>query len=326
VIGRDEIADVSLSVNAMLDTIVGLLQETRNQRDALTNAANHLFSYMQVVSAGELRANTIGHNDPIGMLADAFNFTIGRMRHFIMRTQTNLDRLEVILRQDMEHNEHFMQLIKVQVPHQYATDVSDTSVAYAASAFASAVSSGGLAREVPATFLTTQLKQAQQHLLQGTRTLAHTYIRAMLTHLKQISATIERVKHDGMQQGSWKQQQELHTLEAWVRELETVMQTMQANASKELSEVEQILHQSLAALRAGEREFSPIAASGAAEVVPPSEMAHLSMSFVQDSAVLIRQVSAIAQELRVNVNGFKLDADDPIPFSPSSTTSGKLKW
>ena len=38
VIGRDEIADVSLAVNNMLDTIVGLLDETRKQRDALANA------------------------------------------------------------------------------------------------------------------------------------------------------------------------------------------------------------------------------------------------------------------------------------------------
>src|SRR5436309_716239 len=76
--GRDEIADVSASVNGMLDTIVGLLQETRGQRDALTNAANHLFSYMQGVSAGELRAGATLSNDPISLLADAFNFTISR--------------------------------------------------------------------------------------------------------------------------------------------------------------------------------------------------------------------------------------------------------
>ncbi len=36
--GRDEIASVSGAVNGMLDTIVGLLEETRQQRDALANA------------------------------------------------------------------------------------------------------------------------------------------------------------------------------------------------------------------------------------------------------------------------------------------------
>src|SRR5579859_2392204 len=76
VIGRDEIADVSASVNAMLNAIVNLVDESRNQHDALMNAADHLFSEMRVVSAGDLRVNAPVSNDPIGLLANAFNFTI----------------------------------------------------------------------------------------------------------------------------------------------------------------------------------------------------------------------------------------------------------
>ena len=82
VIGSDEIADVSASVNEMLDTIVGLLQETRQQRDALTRAAEHLFTDMRIVNAGDLRVSaTVRSNDPIGMLANAFNFTVGRFHN-----------------------------------------------------------------------------------------------------------------------------------------------------------------------------------------------------------------------------------------------------
>ena len=106
VVGRDEIADVSASVNAMLDTIVNLLQETSNQRDALTNAAEHLFSDMRVVSAGDLRINAPVSDDPIGMLANAFNFTVSRFRRFLLRVQTTIEQIDVISRQELERAEH----------------------------------------------------------------------------------------------------------------------------------------------------------------------------------------------------------------------------
>src|SRR5439155_21736816 len=109
--GRDEIADVSASVNGMLDTIVGLLQETRGQRDALTNAANHLFSYMQGVSSGELRATATLSNDPISLLAEAFNFTISRFRRFVLRTQVGIEQLEVVSRQEVARSDAFVQTV-----------------------------------------------------------------------------------------------------------------------------------------------------------------------------------------------------------------------
>ncbi len=113
VIGRDEIADVAASFNAMLETIVGLLDETRQQRDALTNAADHLFSDMRVVSSGDLRVNASVSNDPIGMLANAFNFTVGRFRRFVLRMQGTIEQLDVISRQEFEHAENFAHALTV---------------------------------------------------------------------------------------------------------------------------------------------------------------------------------------------------------------------
>lgn len=109
VIGRDEIADVSASVNAMLDTMLGLLEETRNQRDALTNAAAHLFTEMRVVSAGDLRINAPVSDDPIGMLANAFNFTVGRFRRFAQHTKGTAEQLDVLSHQQAERAENFTQ-------------------------------------------------------------------------------------------------------------------------------------------------------------------------------------------------------------------------
>lgn len=111
VVGRDEIADVSASVNGMLEAIVGLIDETRSQRDALTNAAEHLFSDMRVVSAGDLRINAPVSNDPIGMLANAFNFTVGRFRRFVLRTQGNAEQIDSIARREIERTEHYLHTI-----------------------------------------------------------------------------------------------------------------------------------------------------------------------------------------------------------------------
>jgi methyl-accepting chemotaxis protein len=111
VVGRDEIADVSASVNAMLDTILALLEESRSQRDALTNAAEHLFTDMRVVSAGDLRVNAPVSNDPIGMLANAFNFTVGRFRRFVLRTHGAIEQIDVLVRHQIERTESFLQAL-----------------------------------------------------------------------------------------------------------------------------------------------------------------------------------------------------------------------
>lgn len=124
IIGNDEIADVSASVNEMLDTIMGLLQETRQQRDALTGAAEHLFSDMRIVNAGDLRVSTtVRSNDPIGMLANAFNFTVGRFHRLVLRTQASVEQLDVIFRQGNERTNAFLSLVRRQL-HENQPDAT----------------------------------------------------------------------------------------------------------------------------------------------------------------------------------------------------------
>jgi methyl-accepting chemotaxis protein len=112
VAGRDELARVSTSVNGMLDTIVGLLEETRRQRDALTQAADSLFSDMRMVERGDLRVNARVSNDPVGMLSNAFNLTIGRFRRFILRMQTTLNQLDTISRREQQRAQTFIATLR----------------------------------------------------------------------------------------------------------------------------------------------------------------------------------------------------------------------
>ncbi|HEY4036378.1 MAG TPA: HAMP domain-containing protein [Ktedonobacteraceae bacterium] len=110
--GRDEIAQVAASVNTMLNTIVGLLEEARHQRDALTSAADSLFSDMRVVGAGDLRVNAAVSNDPVGMLANAFNLTVGRFRRLVLRTRTSMQQIDVVFRQEIKHAESSIAVAK----------------------------------------------------------------------------------------------------------------------------------------------------------------------------------------------------------------------
>jgi methyl-accepting chemotaxis protein len=129
VIGRDEIADVSAAFNAMLEAILKLLQETRRQRDALTNAAEHLFSDMHVISSGDLRMHTRTSTDPTSMLADALNFAAGRIRRFRLRIQGISQQFEVLARQLLEHSEALTATLNTQ--QDGGKEVARTGAAFA---------------------------------------------------------------------------------------------------------------------------------------------------------------------------------------------------
>lgn len=71
VVGRDEIAGVSSAVNGMLDTIVGLLEETQRQRDELANAEelkrlhHELEAKHQALNEANARLAALATTDPL---------------------------------------------------------------------------------------------------------------------------------------------------------------------------------------------------------------------------------------------------------------------
>ena len=80
----------------MLDTIVGLLYETRNQRDTLTNRAEQLEGSLRGASAGDLRLRVEESSDVVGRLASAFNLTLNRFRRFISGSQAVIVQMETV--------------------------------------------------------------------------------------------------------------------------------------------------------------------------------------------------------------------------------------
>ena len=309
VIGRDEIADVSLSINSMLDTIVGLLEETRSQRDALTNAARHLFSYMQVVSAGEFRTSTTASEDPIGMLADAFNFTVSRFRRFISRTQTNAEQLEVISRQEMEHAEAFMHALRAYTPNLPDTGTLTKSTALGHATTRPMQSKGG-GKDL---IVLGQTQHMHERLVQISRDVIKTHTITILSLTDSTTLAMARL-HQRVaptlavltnQEHATQQMQELQAVESLLQQLGTEIRIMQTETIRGLSEVDRLVVQSMNTLNSVSKEpTQPL--PGAVGESP--ELTRLGINFVQDVMNLAHDTNKVAQEMRASTTTFKVES------------------
>ncbi len=318
VVGRDEIADVSASVNAMLETIVGLLEETRNQRDALTNAAEHLFTEMRVVSAGELRVNASVHSDPIGMLANAFNFTIGRFRRFVLRTQSSIEQLDVVARQEQDHATQFLKMAHAQLQ-----ELAQPAVAIPVTPIVQHKVSGDLAGNADSTrskderlALLAQVRRTQERLQQfGTmQGVQRTQVLPGLT--EQAANTLERlnkliqVELEARGRGAsgtlQRTMQELQNVEKLLQRIFAEMQQSQLYTHRLYSTLDTDLNQLNSSIRQiSVRETSSPDAGLTNE--KSAEFIRVGASFAQEILALSRHLSAIMQELRSNISSFQLD-------------------
>lgn len=312
VIGRDEIADVSLSINSMLDTIVGLLEETRRQRDALTNAARHLFSYMQVVSASEFRANTTTNDDPISMLTDAFNFTVGRFRRFSLRTQTSTEQLEVLSRREMAQAETFMQVLRTYALMQPNTE----ALSKAPAAKRLQPSTAPLKNTREETIL-VQVNGTHERLVEMGRNVIKTHTMTILgitnqttvalVRLRQrIAPTLSLLTNQGTR--ATEQVQELQTVEGLLQQLATEIRIMQSETIRGLSEADKMLVQSLNILNTPHKELPQISVTDTTNDLV--ELKRISLQFAQEITNQARQISTITQEMRLSTTAFKVEAGE----------------
>jgi diguanylate cyclase (GGDEF)-like protein len=107
VVGRDEIARVSGSINDMLDTIVGLLDETRKQRDELANAEElkllhqELQSKHEALNEANARLAALATTDPLTGLAN-HRTVMNRLEEELSRCQRTQE-LCAVLFIDLDH-------------------------------------------------------------------------------------------------------------------------------------------------------------------------------------------------------------------------------
>ena len=107
VVGNDEIAGVSISINDMLDTIVGLLEETLRQRNELANAEElkHLHRELQskheALNEANARLAALATTDPLTGLPN-HRTVMGRLEEEISRCQRSQETCAVLFI-DLDH-------------------------------------------------------------------------------------------------------------------------------------------------------------------------------------------------------------------------------
>jgi methyl-accepting chemotaxis protein len=334
VIGRDEIAEVSASVNAMLEAIVGLLEETRHQRDALTNAAEHLFTDMRVVSAGDLRVNASVSNDPIGMLANAFNFTVGRFRRFVQRTRTIAEQLDVIAHQEIERAEKFTQSalsIKTGPLNGSGTLSPRTNSR-------TLINDASSQRQPSGDNLQSLWSIQNEQDLHSDQILFHLQelraslrpqnegskngVAGIVEHFTTITERLMRlvgsitpasIRQEEMQKRAF---DEIYLLRNQMKTVASEFQNNQKNILKHFQELDREIAET--SLKAQARRAAEIPDTALARVEPagreareaqeaPTEIMQLSAALASDIIGMARQLNSLAQEIRTGIISFQLD-------------------
>jgi methyl-accepting chemotaxis protein len=322
-VGRDEIARVGFSVNRMLDTIVGLLEVTRRQRDALISAAERLFADVRVAGAGDLRMNAPVGGDAIGMLANAFNFTVGRFRRFVVRTQSSADQLEVVARQQYERSQLFMgnvqHLLGGSAPLSAGSPGAEDGYDGAENAFAQIQQARetlrALAREGSAAHARATLDLAEQAYLSAGR-VSH-----MVNQLALV-ATQAQLEQYG-EQTAQLQLEELQTLGEILRRLGAEARAIQNTDGDRLAQMDTALERVGVAVRDGNAREVVGMSGGPSNPggVNGQNMGRLASTFAQEVATLSRQIMVITQEMRAGLTSFRIESGaqpDPALYPPGS--------
>lgn len=309
VVGADELAAVSVSVNGMLDTIVGLLQETRNQRDALTNAADRLFADMRIAGAGDLRVSASVSNDPIGLLGNAFNLTVGRFRRFILRVQTTIEQLEVISRREAK---------RTQLVFNSLQQSRNSSTSPGATPLPMANDFAGESRNLT-QFFSVQMNRANELVAYIAQEGASAHLRAVLELAEEAYLSVNRMNQlvtslpearnsSTVAHLAQLQSQELSVLEDRLRQLGLEAFNTQKNANTGLRELNATLDQLAAATRGGDlNRFS--GAVGVNNQIAGGDAAQIAGSYAQEIAEMASELMIIVQELRTGLSPFRIEGN-----------------
>jgi methyl-accepting chemotaxis protein len=88
---HDEIYLVARSMNKMLDNIVQLIREAQAQRDLLRRQVEQLVSEVGGIGEGDLRTQAGVGDNPLGILADSFNYMIEELSNLVVSVKIVAD-------------------------------------------------------------------------------------------------------------------------------------------------------------------------------------------------------------------------------------------
>ena len=88
---HDEIYLVARSMNKMLDNIVQLMREAQAQRDILRRQVEQLVHEVGSIGEGDLRTQAGVGDNPLGILADSFNYMIEELSNLVVSVKVVAD-------------------------------------------------------------------------------------------------------------------------------------------------------------------------------------------------------------------------------------------
>ncbi len=113
--GNDEIARVAISINAMLDHIVRLMQESRNQRDYLGQRVEKLIAEVKGIGEGDLRMRAEVTGDALGALAASFNRMMDELGGLVVRVKHDALDVDRSTNAMLEQNTYLVQVGEAQL-------------------------------------------------------------------------------------------------------------------------------------------------------------------------------------------------------------------
>jgi len=123
VTSSDELGTMATSLNAMLDSLLPLVQ-TREERDAMQAAVIKLLDEVSGVAEGDLTVEAEVTADLTGAIADSFNFMIGQLRDIIRGVQEVTLQVSSSANEIQTTAEHLVQGSEAQ-----AAQIADTAAA-----------------------------------------------------------------------------------------------------------------------------------------------------------------------------------------------------
>jgi methyl-accepting chemotaxis protein len=123
VASRDELGTMTISLNAMLDNILGLIQ-TREERDTMQASVVKLLDEVSGVAEGDLTAEAEVTADVTGAIADSFNYMIDQLREIVSGVQDATLQVSSSANEIQTTAEHLAQGSEAQ-----AMQIADTSSA-----------------------------------------------------------------------------------------------------------------------------------------------------------------------------------------------------
>ena len=307
VAGRDELARVSASVNGMLDTIVGLLEETRHQRDALTQAADSLFSDMRLVERGDLRVNARVSNDPVGMLSTAFNLTIGRFRRFVVRMQTTLNQLDTISRREQQRTQTFMASLRGAVGN--LQPLTNTALPWKQSQFNPVPDAQALVARARELVYYTAQEGATDHLKTLLESAEGAYL--SVARMQQIVSSLpEAHAASTVTRLAYILGQELTAVEGKLRQMGTEAFTAQKTSTAGLSELNATLER-IAALIRMQGVGIVLSGSNSVESLSPQVMG----VFAHEIAELAAELAHVVHDMHASLGSFRVERNESMQAS-----------